>query len=70
MTRVTPGPTRGERLSRRISLVAASYAFLGGLCSFLGWALNVPRLTHWLGRGIAIQPNTCVLIIISVTDSG
>jgi PAS domain S-box-containing protein len=39
------------------------YALAGGLVSFLGWALDVPRLTDWFNDGVSIQPNTCVALM-------
>lgn len=38
----------------------AGYALLGGFVSSLGWVLDVPRLTDWIGNGISIQPNTAL----------
>ncbi len=43
----------------------AGYALLGSFLSFLGWSLNIPRLTDWFDQGISIQPNACVLIMFS-----
>lgn len=42
----------------RITL--STYVALAGFVSFLGWVLDVPRLTDWNGNGISIQPNTTV----------
>jgi signal transduction histidine kinase/CheY-like chemotaxis protein len=41
------------------------YALVGGLVSFLGWPLDVPILTDWFNDDVSIQPNACVLIILS-----
>jgi PAS domain S-box-containing protein len=49
------------RLSRSLGAVA----LLGGALSFLGWALDVPRLTDWFGHGISTQPNTAVCIALA-----
>ena len=50
-----------EQASR--SLRSASplgwYAFAAGLLSFMGWVLDVRRLTAW-GGGISMQPNTAL----------
>jgi len=53
-------PTSSARLlrwSRRAMLALGLYAFFGGLTSFFGWVLDIPRLTDWIGNGISIQPN-------------
>ncbi len=39
------------------------YALVGGVLSFLGWVLDVPRLTDWEGDGITIKPNTALCLI-------
>lgn len=39
------------------------FAVVGGLVSFLGWALDVPRLGDWFNNGITIQPNTTVAVM-------
>jgi PAS domain S-box-containing protein len=64
------GPTHEstvlEKLSRRLawlSMALAGYAFLGGLISFAGWALDKPRLTSWKSGGISIQPNTALAVV-------
>ena len=41
----------------------AAYALAGGAVSFLGWALDIPRLTDWFNAGISIQPNSTVLLM-------
>jgi hypothetical protein len=46
-------------------VLLGALVFAGGLVSFLGWALDVPRLTDWLNDGISIQPNTTVLMMLS-----
>jgi hypothetical protein len=51
------------RWPRFVSIGLGSFVFLGGMISFLGWLLNVPRLTHWDGNGISIQPNTTVTVM-------
>ena len=43
--------------SARVAPILALYPLVGGLLSFAGWALDVPRLTDWEGDGISIQPN-------------
>jgi PAS domain S-box-containing protein len=49
--------------SASCSVVAAAgiYALVGGLASFAGWPLDVPRLTEWDGHGVSIQPNTALV---------
>ncbi len=50
-------------MARASALVLALYAVAGGLVSFLGWALDVPRLTDWEGNGVSIQPNTTIAVM-------
>jgi signal transduction histidine kinase/ActR/RegA family two-component response regulator len=49
-----------EHANRHVSVGAATYAIVGGLLSFMGWAADVPRLTDWWGTGITIKANTAV----------
>jgi signal transduction histidine kinase len=49
----------------KAGVLLGALVFAGGLVSFLGWALDVPRLTDWLNDGISIQPNTTVLMMLS-----
>jgi signal transduction histidine kinase len=51
-----------------VAIALAGCALLGSSISFLGWLLDIPRLTDWLGVGISIQPNTCLLI--GLTSAG
>lgn len=56
------GSARDER-SRRIGTggaVLAAYALAGGLLTLLGWSTRSPRLTDWVGTGIAMFANTAV----------
>jgi len=55
----------GPRLLRRLSVVLALYAVLGGAVSFAGWPLDMPPLTDWLDTKISIQPNTAALIALA-----
>ena len=41
------------------------YALLGGLISFLGWALGIRRLTDWDNNQISIQPNAALCVILA-----
>jgi signal transduction histidine kinase/CheY-like chemotaxis protein len=41
------------------------YLILGGAISLLGWILDLPRLTDWNGKGISIQPNSCVAVLLA-----
>src|SRR2546423_15712137 len=43
-------------------LLLATYALLGGIISFIGWAADIPRLTDWDNAGISIQPNATVAV--------
>ena len=47
-------------MARASAIALALYAVAGGVTSFLGWMLDVPRLTDWEGTGISIQPNTTI----------
>src|SRR5688572_27898192 len=46
-------------------LACAAYALVGGLSSFLGWALDIRRLTDWNNSGISIQPNATLCVTLS-----
>lgn len=48
---------------RYISLVAAAYAIVGGLLSFIGWFGAFVRLTDWWNTDITIKVNAAVAII-------
>jgi PAS domain S-box-containing protein len=50
-------------LARGCVLLTGTYAVAAGLVSFLGWALDIPRLADWDGNGIAIQPNTTLAVM-------
>jgi two-component system cell cycle sensor histidine kinase/response regulator CckA len=55
-------PTPGSERSRRgvwLAAVLGWYALGAGLLSFMGWVLDVRRLTAWNGA-ISIQPNTAL----------
>jgi signal transduction histidine kinase/CheY-like chemotaxis protein len=43
------------------------FVALGGVLSFLGWALDVQGLTDWDGSGISIQPNATVAVMCAGT---
>ena len=59
-------PTMGDSLWRqRLCSALAGYALVGGAISFLGWALDIPRMTDWDTDGISIQPNAAVLMTMS-----
>jgi signal transduction histidine kinase/ActR/RegA family two-component response regulator len=63
-----PSPSRpARRVGHAFALAAGGYAVLGSLVSFLAWPLDIPRLADWFNDGIAIQPNTAVLIMLSAT---
>ena len=44
----------------RAPLVLGLYALVGGVVSFSGWVVDVPRLTDWDGDGNSIQPNAAL----------
>ena len=48
-----------------VVLILGGYAVVGGLVSFLGWPLDRPRLTDWFDDGVSIQPNSCLLLMLS-----
>ncbi len=58
-------PMKSKRHSPRPLIIAAgAYATLGGAVSFLGWAFHLPRLTDWLGSGIAIKANAALTLVV------
>ncbi len=61
---MTERPTLRTTLTP-LALSLGGYAFVGSLVSFLGWPLDWPRLTDWFNDGVSIQPNACVLIMLS-----
>jgi signal transduction histidine kinase/ActR/RegA family two-component response regulator len=60
---VYPPPTK-RGVGHAFALAASAYAVLGSFVSFLGWPLDIPRLTDWFNGGVSIQPNTAVLIML------
>jgi signal transduction histidine kinase/ActR/RegA family two-component response regulator len=52
-----------RRVSRIAQLTLAAYAFVGGLLSFLAYAIDVPRLADWPNTAIAIQPNAAIAVM-------
>jgi signal transduction histidine kinase/ActR/RegA family two-component response regulator len=56
-----------QDVGRAFQLAAAVYAVLGSFVSFLGWPLDILRLTDWFNDVVSIQPNTAVLIMLSAT---
>ena len=50
------------RFAHRIPTVLGAYALAGGITSFLGWMLDLRRLTDWNGTGISIQPNSALAV--------
>jgi PAS domain S-box-containing protein len=57
-------PSRMPLSSGSIIAIAGLYAFIGGAASFFGWVFDAQRLADWFNSGIAIQPNTAVLLWI------
>ena len=61
-------PSISEKFARRAkfgAVLLGTYALLGGLLSFCGWALDIHRLTDWQGNGLSIQPNTTIAVAFS-----
>jgi PAS domain S-box-containing protein len=54
-----------QRWPRPLRVGVGLYLLLGGVASFLGWVLNLPRLTDWVGRGISIQPNATICVALT-----
>ena len=55
-----PLPGAGSpRRGVRVAAVLGWYALAAGLCSFMGWVLDVRRLAAW-GGAISIQPNAAL----------
>ena len=50
---------------RWIPIALGTYAVLGALVSFIGWVINVQRLTDLFNLGISIQPNTALAAILA-----
>src|SRR4029434_2635642 len=48
------------RVPHHVTVLTGAYAFIGGLASFLGWALGIYWLTDWTGSGIWIKANTAL----------
>jgi hypothetical protein len=46
-------------------LALGGYVLLGGLISFLGYVLDIRRLTDWDNDGISIQPNAALCVTFS-----
>jgi PAS domain S-box-containing protein len=64
---LNPSP-RSPTLSSGLGLfglILAAYALIGGIASFLGFALDLHRLTDWYNNGISIQPNATVCVMVS-----
>jgi PAS domain S-box-containing protein len=54
-----------KNLPRTISVIAGAYLVLGGVISFLGWALDIHRLTDWFVNDVSIQPNAAICVTLS-----
>jgi signal transduction histidine kinase len=57
-------PKPAAIISLTLARVLGALVGLAGLVSFLGWALNIDRLTDWEGNGISIQPNNTVCMML------
>lgn len=62
-TSMNPDVT-SSRACRAVSVAAGVYAIAGGIVSLTGWALNLPRLTHWINDGIAMFPNAAICAVV------
>lgn len=49
-----------ERAPRVVTLVAGTFASIGGLLTLLGWITGVYRLTDWAGIGISMKANPAI----------
>lgn len=54
-----------EHAGPRASCVLGAFALFAGALALLGWFANIPRLTHWDGSGISMQPNTALCAILA-----
>jgi PAS domain S-box-containing protein len=54
-----------RRKTGMIAVTGGMFALGGGAITFSGWAFDVQRLTDWFNDGVSIQPNTCVLFVLS-----
>ncbi|HEX5421977.1 MAG TPA: HAMP domain-containing sensor histidine kinase [Candidatus Acidoferrales bacterium] len=52
-----------DGICRWVSIVAATYAIVGGTVTLLGWALDVQRMTDWRNDNISMFPNTAVCVV-------
>lgn len=64
-TETDEGPSLSARVVFWGVLFAATYAFLGGLLTLAGWALNIPALTDWDDSGISMKANTAVCAMLA-----
>src|SRR5690606_14333937 len=48
---------------RLASVVLAGSVLVGGLVSFAGWPLDLPRLTDWWNTGITIKTNAALCLV-------
>ncbi len=53
------------RWLRWLQLGVGVYALVGGVTSFLGWGLDIRRLTDWDNTGISILPNAAICAAFS-----
>jgi len=53
------------RIWSRAATALGGYALLSSFTSFLGWPLDIPRLTYWFDARVSIQPNAALLIMLS-----
>ena len=54
------GKNRRQAVIRGVPLLAAVYSVLGGAVSFLGWAIDLPRLADWNNSGITMKANAAL----------
>ncbi len=60
-----PGLGTRPGLSAVIVGVCAAYAATGGLITFLGYLLDIPRFTDWNNSGISMFPNAAGCAVLS-----
>ncbi|MBC8007387.1 MAG: hypothetical protein H7X76_04985, partial [Prolixibacteraceae bacterium] len=60
---MTPPDSWRRPSLRAVILTAGAYALLGGTVTFLGWWLDIYRLTDWENNGISMKTNPAICSI-------